>query len=100
MVLSEKELWKKLSNYCLIPTEKTQENLDLLEVQIYERTGELSIFNQNMSRSLSLYPLINTITEENGYINYNYRYYCEMSLISLITSLESYLENNFLDENF
>ena len=48
-----------------------------------------------MSRSLSLYPLINTITEENGYINYNYRYYCEMSLISLITSLESYLENNF-----
>lgn len=97
MPLSEKDLWKKLENYCLsgYTNEGSYENLDVLQEQIMERSAELAFFNQNISRSLSLYSLISNITEEIGYINVNYRFYCEISLIGIITSLESYLENNF-----
>lgn len=101
-MISNEDLWSKLGEFKLFRykwDEEKQiglpENIKSFEEVIYDHTNEFHTFIMSLNISLKLYPMVLSMEDVDGFINHNYLFYCDMILISLITSLESYLERSF-----
>jgi len=101
-MISNEDLWSKLGEFKVYRRrwdEENQtalpENLNLFKEVLYNHTGEFYTFIMSLEMSLKLYPTVLGIENKKGFINYDHLFYCDIILISLITSLESYLVRSF-----
>jgi hypothetical protein len=91
-MITENSLWEKLWEFKLF---KVPENEEASIEVSNNHTNEFIFFNIGLNLSLKLYPTVLKMENKEGFINHDYYFYCGIILISLITSLESYLERNF-----
>lgn len=99
---TEDDLWGELWEFRMfrfLLDKKTQmivpENEEIFGEVLNYHTNEFFTFNISLNMCLKLYPNILRMDNEEGYINYDFIFGCNLILISLITSLESYLERSF-----
>jgi hypothetical protein len=91
LIYSENDLWGKLQDFDLYK----YADKPIPVVKINKHTNYFKKFFTSINMSLILYPKILKAKNKDDYNKFDYYFYCNMSLVSLITSLETYLENNF-----
>jgi hypothetical protein len=95
-MISDEELWLKLKEFKVFRYQNNEpDDIDLFGKVLSDHINEFLMYVMSLNMSLKLYPLVLRMENKEGFINYDYLFHCDMILISLITSLESYLVRNF-----